>query len=86
MEELEEGLKTLKGIGTPQEDQQSQLICNSWSSQRLSHQLKSIHGLDRDPHTPPHSKCTYVADVQLSLHVGSPTTRVGAVPLTVACL
>jgi hypothetical protein len=29
MEELEEGLKVLKGMGTPQEDQQSQL---TWTS------------------------------------------------------
>ena len=43
MEELEEGLKGLKGMGTPQEDQQSQLTWTPGSSQRLSHQPKSIY-------------------------------------------
>ena len=46
MEELEEGLKGLKGMGTPQEDQQSQLTWTPGSSQRLSHQTKSIQGLE----------------------------------------
>jgi hypothetical protein len=32
----------------------------------MNHQPKSMQGLDLDPHT-------YVADVQLHLHVGSPT-------------
>jgi hypothetical protein len=46
MEELKEGLKTLKGIGTPQEDQQSPLTWLLGGSQRLSHTPKSIHRLD----------------------------------------
>lgn len=49
MEELEEGLKALKGMGTPQEDQQSQLIWTPGSSGRLSHQPKNIHGLEWGP-------------------------------------
>ena len=46
MEELKEGLKALKGMGTPQEDQQSQLTWISGSSQRLSHHPKIIQGLE----------------------------------------
>lgn len=49
MEELEEGLKALKGMGTPQEDQQSQLIWTPGSSGRLSHQPKNRHGLECGP-------------------------------------
>ena len=49
MKELGEGLKALKGIGTPQEDQQCQLTWTPGSCQRLSHQLKSEHGLDAGP-------------------------------------
>jgi hypothetical protein len=33
-----------------------------WGSQRLNHQPKSMQGLDLGPHT-------FVADVQLGLHV-----------------
>jgi hypothetical protein len=44
MEELGEGLKDLKGIVTPQEDQQSQL---TWMPG--SHGPKNIHGMERDP-------------------------------------
>jgi hypothetical protein len=47
VEELGEGLKALKGMGTPQEDQQNQLAWTSWGSQRLRHQSKSIYELDR---------------------------------------
>jgi hypothetical protein len=43
MEELGEGLKELKRMTTPQENQQCQL--NPGSSQRLSHQAKSIDRL-----------------------------------------
>jgi hypothetical protein len=46
VEELVEGLRDLKEIGTPQEDQQSQLTYSLGGSQRLNHQLKSKHGLD----------------------------------------
>ena len=58
MEEQEEGLQTLKGIGTPQEDQQNHLLGShrptkerTWARSRPS--------------------CTYVTDIQLGLHVGS---------------
>jgi hypothetical protein len=44
VEELEEGLKEPKGIANPQEEQ-CQLTGPPQSSQRLSHQPKSIHGL-----------------------------------------
>jgi hypothetical protein len=40
MEELREGLKELKGMTTPQEDQHCQLNWTPGISQRLSHQLK----------------------------------------------
>jgi hypothetical protein len=74
MEELGEGLQAPKGIGTPQEDQQSQL---TW-----------ILGALRDWATNQraHTGWTYVADVQLSLHVGHPTTGAGVVPKAAACL
>ena len=49
MEELGEGLRDLEWIGTPQEDQQNQLTWTFVGSQRLNHQLKSIHGLDLSP-------------------------------------
>jgi hypothetical protein len=42
-----EVLKALKGIGTPQEDQQSQLTL--WDAQRLNHQPKSMYSLDLCP-------------------------------------
>lgn len=42
-------------------------------------QLKKKHGPDLSPQT-------YVADVQLSLSAGPPTTGVGADPEPVACL
>lgn len=45
MEELWEGLKALKEIGTPQGDQQCQLTWTPGSSQRLSYQPTSIHKL-----------------------------------------
>jgi hypothetical protein len=63
MEGLGEILRAPKEIGTPQEDQQSQLTWIIGCSKRLSHQVQSIHGLD--PVTP-----LYVADVQLGLHMG----------------
>jgi hypothetical protein len=45
VEETGEALEALKGIGIPQEDQQRDLTWNFRSSQRLSHQRKSIKGL-----------------------------------------
>lgn len=55
MEESGEELRDSKMIGTPQEDQQSQLTWTVGGFQRLNHQLKSEHGLDLGP-------CPYVAD------------------------
>ena len=46
MEELGEGLGDLEGLGTPQEDQQNQLIRALGGSHRLNHQPKNIHALD----------------------------------------
>ena len=76
-EELGKGLRDRK-MRTPQEDKQSQLTWTLGGLQRLNHQPKSRHGLDLGP---PH-----IAEVQLGLHVGSPTTGAGVVPETVACL
>ena len=55
---LGEELKTLKEMATLQEDQQCQLTWTPESSQRQSHQPKSICGLAEAPGT-------YVADVCL---------------------
>ena len=41
--------KELKGTTIPQEDQQCQLIPTPGSSQRLSHQPKSVHRLVHGP-------------------------------------
>ena len=56
--------------GTQQKEQQTQLTWTLGDSQRLSHQPKA--GLKVPG--------TYVADVQLRLHVGLPTTGVEAAP------
>lgn len=75
MEELEEGLRDPERTGTPQEDQ---LTWSPGGSQRQKH--KNIHGLDLG---------TYIADVQLGIHVGPPTTGAGggeAYLDSVACL
>ena len=72
MKELWEGLRALKGIGAPQEDQQSQL---TWTLTAPKEHTRA--GLRPLP-------CAYIADVQL--HEGPPTTGAGAVPLSVACL
>jgi hypothetical protein len=48
-------------------------------SQRLSYHQKTHMGLNEVPDL-------YVSDVQLSLHVGPPTTGVGAVPKAVIWL
>ena len=61
MEEWEEGLQVLKGIETPQEDQQSQIISGVprvWTTDQRTYRARL-----RLPHK-------YVADVQLGLHVG----------------
>ena len=47
MKELGEVLEALKAIATLQEEQQSQLIWMSGSSQRISHKPKSMHGWSR---------------------------------------
>jgi hypothetical protein len=67
MEELGKGLRDSKRAGTLQEDQQSIITWTWGGSQRLKQQAKSQQRLDLGP-------CTYVADEQLSHHVGSPTT------------
>jgi hypothetical protein len=65
------------GIGTLQDDQQSQLTWILGGSQRLNHQPKSIHGLDLgNPHI--------CSRVQRSLYPCPPTIGVGAVPKAVA--
>jgi hypothetical protein len=70
MEEFRDGLEAPKGIKMSQEAQQNQL--DPFELHRLSHQ----------PKTP----STYVADVQLSFHVGPSTTGVGDVSKAVDCL
>ena len=52
-EESGEGLWDPKRTGTPQEDQQYQLVWILEGFQRLNHQPKSEHGLDLAP--PPHT-------------------------------
>ena len=49
MKELGEGLKELKGIATPEEVPQYQIISTPGRFQRLSHQPKSILGLAFGP-------------------------------------
>ena len=44
MEELGEGLKELKGMATPQENQLSHQIWLHESSHSLSHQPNNVHG------------------------------------------
>jgi hypothetical protein len=79
MEEWGKVLKALKGMGTPQEDQQSQLTWSSGSSQSLSHQTKNIYELEQAPGT-------YVEDVQLSLHVDPSTTWTEGLPKAISWL
>jgi hypothetical protein len=64
-----------EGDGNPTGDQQSQLTQTSRSSQRLRHKPKNktLKGLKETP-------CTYVADMQLSLHVEPQTTGAEALP------
>ena len=61
---LRGGLRTLNGIEIPQEDQQSQLTWTFEALKRLINQAKNICWLDTGP------SCTYVAEVQIYLHVG----------------
>jgi hypothetical protein len=49
MNQMGEGLKELKGIAIPQENQQCQLTWTPGSSWIVSHQPKSIHGLVHGP-------------------------------------
>jgi hypothetical protein len=73
MEELG-GLRDLKKTEIPRENQQSQLTWTLGSSQRLNHQLRES--------TDTSAPWTYVADE----HSGPPTTGVGPVSESVACL
>ena len=68
-----------KKIGTPQEDQQSQ-------------QIWTLELSETEPPTKEHTwagprlACTYVADVQLGLHVGPKQLEQGlSIPKAVAC-
>ena len=69
-EELGKRIEGPEGVGTPQEDRQSQLTWTVEGFQRLSQQPKGIHGLDL-------GLCSYVADVQLGLQVGPPQLEWG---------
>ena len=77
MEELGEGLRNPEEIGTPNEDQQNQLIWTLGGTQRLTNQRAYIG------FSPPQ---TYAADVQLGLYVGPPTTGARAHPDFSPCL
>lgn len=61
----------------PQKDQQRQLTENIWTPKDCA---------EKHVCAEPRSPSTYVANVQLSLHVSPPTTGAGAVPKVVACL
>ena len=69
-------------MGTLQEDQQNQLTWTLGGSQRLNHQPKCIRGLDVAPPAPR----TYIADVQLSFHVGSAIIEAEADSKAATCL
>ena len=73
MKELEEGLKVLKGIGTPQEDQQNQLSWTLGCFQRLSHQPRTKLVWTEDP-------STYIEESQLSLHMDPQPLEQGSCP------
>lgn len=51
MEELGERLKVLKGMGTPQEDNQNQQTWIPGTSQSWCHQQKNIEGWMKTPGT-----------------------------------
>ena len=74
MEELGEGLKDLKEIGTPQEGQQSQL---AWTFDCITNQRAGM-GWTK-------TFCIYVADEQLGLHAGRSMSGAGKVPKSVTC-
>ena len=59
MEELGEGLKELKGVTTPQVEQQCQLTWSPSSSQRLNYQPKGKHSWSE-------ASGTYVAEAAFS--------------------
>ena len=80
MEELGEGLRTLKEIGTPQEDEQSQL---TWTLGLSETEPLAKEHTQAGPSPPNH---TYVTDMQLCLHGSPPSTGVGAVPKAVTSL
>lgn len=75
LEELGEGFRIPEGIGTAQEDQQSQLTCTSVSCQRLNYQRAYMGWTE--------ARCTYAADKQLGFPVCTPTTGKGPVPESV---
>jgi hypothetical protein len=83
MEDLGEELRTPKGIGTPQEDQQSQTKLDPWGLPETEPPTKehTRAGLCMPP--PP-----YVANVQLGLLVGPEQLRRGrgGYQKAVACL
>ena len=49
MEQFGQGLKAVKGMGTPHEDQQNQLTWTPGSSRRPSQQPKNTQGLEQGP-------------------------------------
>ena len=79
MERLEKKLNVLKGIGTPQEGLQSQL---TWILNVLKDKATNQRAYTGWTEVP----STYVADVQLSLHVGPKINRVEAFPKAAAYL
>lgn len=66
MAEVEEALKALKMIGTP-EDQQCQLTWTTWSAQRV-YQPKNINGLEQCPGTHVAEGCLGPASVGGDVH------------------
>ena len=84
VDELEEGWKDLKQMATPQEEQYSQVMGISGSSQRVRHQPKSIYRLVRIPHPPTQHICSKWMPSLVSVGEDAPNpieilcTRVGA--------
>ena len=74
VENLGEQLRNLEQIGTPQEDQQSQLTWTLGGLQKLSHQSKSICCLELTP--PPTCSAWF--------HVDPPKTAMRAIPESIA--
>jgi hypothetical protein len=77
MEELGGRVEGPEGIGTPQEDPTESTNLDPWGLSETEPPTKE-HTLGATG--PPH---TYVADVQLGLHVGPPTTRTRCIPKAV---